>query len=622
MTAKSFQYVWEWRLAATPDALWPYVADTNRVNRDAGIPVVTELPGAAPGTRRLLLRKYGVPVQWEEEPFEWVRPHSYGVLRRYASGPVAAMRVVTTLRPDGALGCVLRNEVTATPRNILGYAAIPIEIGILSARRFGRAFRYYAELAGRDAGKPPSDGAQQRVTYLRRPARLAPGGAARLEGMRTTLYGQCPRALVDALIDVVQRADDLAVARVRPYVWADLWHVPRRAVVDVCLCATRAGIFDLQWDVLCPMCRGAKQSTHTLAGIAQPVHCDGCHIDFTANFEQAVELTFTINPAIRSVQIAPFCVGGPQVTPHIVVQQSLAAGAERVLEVSLEKGRYQLRTSAVPGARHFRVADQGAASLPCTLDSSGWPADEPVLCAAPAITLRNTTAARQLLIIERTAWSDQALTAAEVIALQEFRDLFAAEVLRPGEAINVGSMAILFTDLRDSTRMYRQVGDAPAFGRVMDHFSALRQAIQQEEGALVKTIGDAVMAVFRRPAGAIRTVLRAQQLLAAYPEGVRAGNLKAGIHFGPCIAVTLNERLDYFGSTVNIAARLGALSQGGEVIISENVARDPEVQSLLQDSDIAVMSFQAQLKGYEGTHVPLLRLQSTRLIPPAEIISV
>ena len=70
----SFQYVWEWRLAATPDALWPYVADTNRLNRDAGIPVVTELPGAAPGTRRLLLRKYGVPVRWEEEPFEWVRP--------------------------------------------------------------------------------------------------------------------------------------------------------------------------------------------------------------------------------------------------------------------------------------------------------------------------------------------------------------------------------------------------------------------------------------------------------------------------------------------------------------------------------------------------------------------
>jgi class 3 adenylate cyclase len=144
----------------------------------------------------------------------------------------------------------------------------------------------------------------------------------------------------------------------------------------------------------------------------------------------------------------------------------------------------------------------------------------------------------------------------------------------------------------------------------MDHFAVLRTAMQEEEGALVKTIGDAVMAVFRRPAGAIRTVLRAQQLLATLPEGVRPPNLKAGIHFGPCIAVTLNDRLDYFGTTVNIASRLDGLSRGGEIVISESVADDPEVQALLAEPHMITASFEAQLKGYEDATVRLLRLSA------------
>src|SRR5204862_6366444 len=105
---------------------------------------------------------------------------------------------------------------------------------------------------------------------------------------------------------------------------------------------------------------------------------------------------------------------------------------------------------------------------------------------------KNETDAEQLLILERMEWSDQATTAAEVTALQVFRDLFASEALRPGEQISVGTLTVLFTDLRNSTRMYREIGDATAFGRVMNDFDILRQAIADEGGALVKTLGDAV----------------------------------------------------------------------------------------------------------------------------------
>ena len=168
--------------------------------------------------------------------------------------------------------------------------------------------------------------------------------------------------------------------------------------------------------------------------------------------------------------------------------------------------------------------------------------------------------------------------------------MFANEALRPGEQISVGSLTILFTDLRGSTRIYREIGDAPAFGLVMSHFYILRDAIAEEGGAIVKNIGDAVMAVFREPTAALRAILRAQRALARPPAGAgqnlpaRPLALKVGIHYGPCIAVTLNERLDYFGTTVNAASRLVELSNGTDVVMSSVVRRDPEIETMLAET--------------------------------------
>ncbi|MGQ0562013.1 MAG: DUF5939 domain-containing protein [Gemmatimonadota bacterium] len=611
---KQFRYVWEWRLAATPSALWPLVSDTNRFNRDAGVPFVQERAGDTPGTRRLRLRRYGVLIEWDEEPFEWVKPHRFGVLRRYTSGPVQEMRTFAQIIPAGDAHSLLRYEVTATPRNAVGFAAIPLEIGLVSARRFRAVCERYAEQARLAETRAPPQSAQPPVDMLPKAASLVPGGRERLARVRAALGASFDADLVERLIDVVVRGEATAVARIRPYCLADAWSVRRRAVLDLCLHATRAGLLDLQWDVLCPFCRGAKQSNESLRGVTQPVHCDACNIDFYANFEQQVELTFRPNEAIRTIEVFPFCVGGPQLTPHIVAQQIVPAREARTIELELETGRYRVRSPGLPGGQLFQVSADGAAPVYLSASPEGWNGIEPNVAPRNECVLTNVTDERRLMIIERLAWSDQALTAAEVIALQEFRDLFSAEALRPGEAINVGNMAILFTDLLDSTRLYRQIGDASAFGRVMNHFDVLRDAMREEEGALVKTIGDSVMAVFRRPAAAIRTVLRAQQLLGALPEGVRPPNLKAGIHFGPCIAVTLNDRLDYFGSTVNIAARLGAHCGGGQIVVSDVVASDPEVRSLLNRPGFSSAEFDARLKGFDDAPVCLVRISPPILI--------
>jgi class 3 adenylate cyclase len=624
MPFSEFHYRWEFDLKSSPEQLWPLVADTNRFNRDTGVPAIETLPAKNKGLknarRRLRLSAFGIPVEWEEQPFEWIRPVRFGVVRRYVKGPMAELRVRAeltettkrheSLRPEfgGAAakspGTKLVYEVWAKPRNILGLIAIPIQIGLLSARNFARTFSQYDAVVrqGRD---PESFSAR---------AELVPGGRARLLALSEQMVSQGSRSeLVALLVDYIENADEFALARIRPYELAVQWKQPRRAVLETCLCATRAGILDLQWNLICPMCRGGGASD-TLKELSSKVHCDGCNIDFTVNFEQSVELTFRPNPSIRDADTETFCVGGPEVTPHIAAQQLLPPQSSRAIELELEPGRYRVRTMTLDGWQNLRATDEGQRVATFRATADGWLNEELPIFTSAKLEFENATDEEQLFILERTAWSDDAATAAEVTALQVFRDLFASEALRPGEQISVGTLTVLFTDLKDSTRMYREIGDATAFGRVMNHFDVLKQAIADEDGALVKTIGDAVMAVFRHPASALRAMLHAQQRLAAPQEGLRPLVLKAGLHSGPCIAVTLNDRLDYFGSTVNMAARLEAQSTGNDVVISNVVYADPVVRELLSDpsNGFAVTRFAIPLKGFDNEQFELWRVAPAR----------
>ena len=607
MRYPEFHFRWCWDLPATPEALWPLVADTNRFNRDTGVPAVERLKGAdgppANGRQRLRLHRFGVPLEWEEEPFEWVRPARFGVTRRYRTGPVAEMRTRADLEPTSDGGTRLVYQVWARPRTALGLVAIPAQIGILSARAFDRTFHRYGQSAAHGAPPDPAS-----------PARLAPGGPARLAAIHRALLDQGAGAdLVTRLIQTIEQADDLAMARLRPYALAGAWSAPRRAALELCLLATRLGLLEFRWDVLCPLCRGAKQRSQSLANVEAQVHCDVCRIDFTANFDRFVELTFRPSPAIRPIEATQFCVGGPQVTPHIVAQQLLPAGADRTVALSLEPGSYRLRTFAQAGGQALAVVPDGSPQATLRASPEGWPGEELHIAAKPTLRLENATATEQLFLLERMAWADEAATAADVIALQRFRDLFAGEALRPGQRIAVGSLAVVFTDLRGSTRLYRQVGDAPAFGMVLDHFDVLREAVAAEGGAVVKTIGDAVMAVFRRPEPAVLAMLHAQRRLATPPAGARPLPLKVGVHYGPCIAVTLNDRLDYFGSTVNIAARLEGLSSGADIVISAAIRDDPEVAERLAAADVSAEPLESALKGLDEERFALWRLTAGRV---------
>ena len=164
-----------------------------------------------------------------------------------------------------------------------------------------------------------------------------------------------------------------------------------------------------------------------------------------------------------------------------------------------------------------------------------------------------------------------------------FRRLCPEQLLRPGDDVEIGRVAIVFTDLQGSTKLYDELGDATAYRLVRDHFAFLSERVRRHNGFIVKTVGDAVMAAFHDPAEAVRAVLAIQDEVASFNRGHSDAGivLKVGLHLGSCIAVTAGGVLDYFGSAVNTAARLEHQCSGGELIISEAILADPEAREAL-----------------------------------------
>jgi len=193
-----------------------------------------------------------------------------------------------------------------------------------------------------------------------------------------------------------------------------------------------------------------------------------------------------------------------------------------------------------------------------------------------------------------------------LLTMQTFRDLFPRETIPPNESLVIRRVAILFTDLVGSTALYSRQGDSRAYNLVRQHFNRLFQVVDEHNGAVVKTIGDAIMAAFTVPADALQAAIAMHQQLKSLNQQLALPPedqliLKIGIDMGPCISVNLNERIDYFGITINTAARVQATSKGNDIAVTDALLKDETAEAFAKNctwerSDL-------MLKGLEGSTI-------------------
>jgi class 3 adenylate cyclase len=581
--------VWEWHFAASPEALWPIIADTARIGEAAGFPRYTVADSPLPdGTVERIgsARRFGMTVSWEEGVPEWIAGRSYRQERRFRSRLFRRLANRIELKPETG-GTRVRYTTTID-------AAWPLALALRCGgmRRLGTQLdRYYREAARFAEMSLPQD-------FAAAPALVASAIRGRVAAQAKALTER-GHATASRLADHLLDAPDTELERMRPRKLARRWGVEPRGVIETCLAAVREGLLTLRWDLVCPQCRGAKVTATSLDQLPQGAHCPSCNIDYERDFARNVEVTFEPAASVRELGAGSYCLASPLLSEHIKIQQRLAPGERAVIAALLPDGAYRARTVEPGGSSEFIVAGGVVPGIALTEgDPQLGPVDE-----IGEIAVRNAGTTAKTLVIEDRRWAADALTAHEATTMQAFRDLFADAVLRPGDQVAIGRIAFLFTDIKGSSDLYNRVGDARAYGLVREHYAVLTRAVREHDGAVVKTIGDAVMAAFADPADALEAALAIRDDIARFDR--QAGDetgakeaiiVKLGLHVGPCIAVTLNDRLDYFGRAVNLAARLQGESRGGDIVLSEDLAEEPAVAERLKGLD-AVPEF-ALVKGF------------------------
>ncbi|MES2634905.1 MAG: adenylate/guanylate cyclase domain-containing protein [Pseudomonadota bacterium] len=456
-----------------------------------------------------------------------------------------------------------------------------------------------------------------------------------LEARFNVLRQSADPAAAAAIETLVQDGTDASLHRINVIEFAADRALPTDTVLDAFLHAAKLGLFEMSWNLLCPGCGGVLNANQSIKTIEQQDYaCAICAAGYEPSLDGMVEVAFTVSPRVRKIAahtpdslpiwdymrqiywssgIAfPKDVPLDELMKDIVIDwMELGAGEKATMSLQLPPS-FVIVFEPVTHAAHF-IDVQGEPTrerqeLGMVFNAVQAPTGTVKMRPGPLrLTLENRTDQRVLpqlyvagdelhhILGRRRKF----LSARHLLTNQTFRDLFRSDMLEIDQRLKITSMTFVFTDLKASTALYERVGDLAAYDLVKAHFAVLNEVIGRQSGAVVKTIGDAVMASFPTPDRGIAAVLDMRKAM----ERLNAGRttedllLKIGIHEGPCLAVTLNDRLDYFGQTVNIAARVQGLATSHAIFATEPVVNDPAVAGMLADAGLTPVPQRASLRG-------------------------
>jgi class 3 adenylate cyclase len=440
-------------------------------------------------------------------------------------------------------------------------------------------------------------------------------------------------ACVAAIEQAVRDAPDQALCRINALDFAAKHALDEERTIAAFLHAARLGLFELSWNVLCPGCGGVLDAGTTLKTVNRDEYdCGLCASGYKPTLDEMVEVTFTVSPRVRRI-----AAHDPETLPEVEyyrqiffssgvdLPENLAQSlAEFTIDtIELPPGEKAVLSVQLPG--EFVIAFDPVTHGTQFIDVKGEPTRErqtlsmvfnkvkaPVGTVAMRpgplrLSLENRTDRRVLpalwiaadalhhLIGKRRPF----LTAKRLLTNQTFRDIYQADTLDTDQRLKITSLTFLFTDLKGSTALYERVGDLVAYDLVRQHFGVLYDIVGSETGAVVKTIGDAVMATFSTPDRALTAALRMREAMTQINAERHNEDLllKIGIHEGPCLAVNLNNHQDYFGQTVNMAARVQGLASSRAIFVTQPVVDDPKTAKILESSGLRPSMQRAALRG-------------------------
>ena len=428
--------------------------------------------------------------------------------------------------------------------------------------------------------------------------------------------------VVDMLERMVRDAPDHALNKMNALDLAAKEGIDEERVIAALLNAVGLGIFEMTWNVMCPSCAGVLSANKSLKTLDRARYsCAFCAAGYETTLDNLVEVTFTVSPRVRKIAAhSPDELSAAEYYRQIFWSSAidlptdlekllrevtletvdLPPGERAILSLQLPSGTLIVFDPVTHTAQFLDVSGEKASerqNLSVIFNKVQVPVDTVALRPGPLrLALENRTDGRVLpaVWVANQTLDDllkrrkPILNAKRLLTNQTFRDLYRTETLAIGQRLKILSLTFLFSDLKDSTELYERVGDLVAFDLVNEHFRLLQEIIASERGAVVKTIGDAVMATFETPDRAIAAAIRMREAMSdlGAERQHQSLRLKMGIHEGSCLAVTLNGQQDYFGQTVNIAARVQGLAASRSIVVTESVVENAHARVLLETSGL------------------------------------
>jgi class 3 adenylate cyclase len=477
--------------------------------------------------------------------------------------------------------------------------------------------------------------------------------------------GWAPNVLPE-LERFIRTADDYDLFRVNPLHYGGLTGLSDAEAIELFVHAANVGLFEMDWLLICAYCPQVAGSFRELDQVHPRFQCAFCNAINDVALDDYIQVTFTVaggvrdiifhHPEMLSVEdfylrynfargfIAPLGMTHQQLVD--VLSRGFAdieAHQQRSFDFEVTPGRFEVldlshklllvffangepaepqETLVQLESGHFLVPDRPTAPRDMVLGDGRFSfrqtADLSPGKHTFAIENRSDDRGRFWFVQYPFGFEphlveyEPFLSGKRLLLTPCFGELYKAQVVDEGESLNVSDMTYLFSDLMQSTALYESVGDVNAYFLVRQHFVILSRIIRERSGTIVKTIGDAVHAGFEHPQDALRAAIEMIEELSRFSQTAsRPLGLKVGIHRGRAIAVTLNDRIDYFGQDVNIAARLQGLAGANEVCISAAVMEAPGVDEIVKSRSVS--RTYDDLKGI-GQKMEVYRLT----IPPAQ----
>jgi class 3 adenylate cyclase len=447
--------------------------------------------------------------------------------------------------------------------------------------------------------------------------------------------------VISKLETFIRSAPDFDLFRVNPMQYALERGMAEGEALDLFLHATTGGLFEMDWHIVCPHCGYIIDSLHSMSQLRTHYICPICASERDYALDDYIQIAFSISPQVRDIQyhhpeslsiedlyfnyrlskdvLSPvpelpswrdavihvtkylrYVQPGEKVTTEFGLPPGVlrATDGRNCLQLSLTHEQNEQESLIVIRLVNGKFLSDDPELQPRrlilrTADDQPVPFRFDLERKLPSgkvmIEFENTQDHRSALFMYNPGDMPTpvlalrpSLSGKKLLTTQTFRDLFGSEVVSADETLSIQDITFLFTDLKGSTAMYEQVGDAKAYFLVRQHFHALSRVIRDHNGAIVKTIGDAVMAVFDNPVEATSAALEMLNALDEFNHTISQELiLKIGIHRGHSMAVTVNERNDFFGQNVNIAARVQALADANEIYITADVYSSPGVSDVL-----------------------------------------